>query len=157
MIGTANWGHPDGLAEIELPSGCTPSNTIMTIHYYEPFHFTHQGAEWVDGSNEWIGTQWLGTEADKKPLLDLYSRVTEWNSQAGRGFEIYVGEFGAYTKYTDRLQQKAWTAFIAREAEKRKMSWGYWEFSSGFGAYDPLAGKWKDYLLDALIPKEDRP
>ncbi|MEM1544372.1 MAG: glycoside hydrolase family 5 protein, partial [Candidatus Bathyarchaeia archaeon] len=43
---------------------------------------------------------------------------------------------------------------VAREAEKRGIAWCYWEFCSGFGAYDPKAGKWREELLNALIPKE---
>jgi endoglucanase len=43
----------------------------------------------------------------------------------------------------------AWTAFVAREAEKRGFSWAYWEFDSGFGAY--TGGRWNE-LHHALIP-----
>ncbi len=32
------------------------------------------------------------------------------------------------------------------------MSWAYWEFASGFGAYDPRADWWRDPLLRALLP-----
>ncbi len=157
MVGTANWGGPHGLAELDLPSACNSENTLITIHWYEPFHFTHQGAEWVDGSDAWIGTSWLGSSSEQAPLIELYDSVTSWNAAAGRGFEVFVGEFGVYTKYADAAQQKAWTAFIAREAESRGFSWAYWEHSSGFGAYDPVAGQWRTQLLDALIPLEDRP
>jgi len=31
------------------------------------------------------------------------------------------------------------------------MSWAYWEFASGFGAYDRIYGKWHEQLLGALI------
>jgi len=156
MVGTANWGGVPGLQNLELPEACTAENTIITIHYYEPFHFTHQGAEWVSGSDAWIGTAWTGCAADQQPLLDLLNAVTSWDSVNGRGFEIFMGEFGAYTKYVNPEYQKAWTAFIAREAEHRVMSWGYWEFCSGFGAYDPAASCWRPQLLDALIPACDR-
>ena len=36
------------------------ANLAATVHYYEPFNFTHQGAEWVDPSPP-LGTQWFGT------------------------------------------------------------------------------------------------
>ncbi|WP_406608937.1 glycoside hydrolase family 5 protein [Agarivorans sp. JK6] len=152
MIGTANWGHPDGLTQLQLPSSVNSDNTIITVHYYEPFHFTHQGADWVSGSNEWIGTPWLGTASDQQPLIDLFDRVTAWNEQAGRGFEIFMGEYGVYSLHSDPDHQRAWTAFISREAEKRNISWAYWEYASGFGAYDPEAGAWRPALIEGLIP-----
>jgi endoglucanase len=152
MIGSANWSQPDDLAKLRLPSSVNARNTIITIHYYKPFHFTHQGAKWVNGADDWIGTRWLGTQSDQAPLIAMFDRVTRWNAQANRGFEIFIGEFGVYSRSVDPDQQKAWTAFIAREAEKRNMSWAYWEYASGFGAYDANKGQWRPKLIEALIP-----
>jgi endoglucanase len=157
MIGTANWGGPTGLENLDLPVACTSSNTIITIHWYEPFQFTHQGAEWVSGSDAWIGTTWTGTETEQEPLLTLLDSVTDWNTDPDRGFEIFMGEFGVYTKHADPAHQQAWTAFIAREAEARDMSWAYWEYDSGFGAYDSAENNWHAALIDALVPVTDRP
>ncbi|QDE32718.1 glycoside hydrolase family 5 protein [Shewanella polaris] len=152
MIGTANWNVPDTLPKLSLPHYANKYNTIITVHNYKPFHFTHQGAKWVNGSNKWIGTNWLGTESETTSLITLFDNMTRWNSKANRNFEIYLGEFGVYSRYADPLQQKAWTAFIAREAEKRNISWAYWEYSSSFGAYDNNAKQWRPHLLEALVP-----
>lgn len=154
MIGTANWGHPDGLSNLSLPEVANSTNTIITVHYYEPFTFTHQGAEWVDGADAWIGSSWFGTAAEQAPLIALFDRVTAWNDSADLGFEIFMGEFGAYSAYVAAADQKAWSAFIAREAEKRNISWAYWEYASGFGAYDPDTGQWRSTLMEALIPQQ---
>ena len=32
--------------------------------------------------------------------------------------------------------------------------WAYWEFGSGFGAYDPQAKAWRQPLRKALLDKE---
>ncbi|HRX15875.1 MAG TPA: glycoside hydrolase family 5 protein [Spirochaetota bacterium] len=151
MIGTANWGGVPGLYKLNLPDAINAENTIITVHYYEPFHFTHQGAEWNEGASDWIGTRWLGSESERKPLIDLFEDIEKWNT---KGFEIYVGEFGVYSKYADKTDQKAWTAFICRESERRNYSWAYWEYASGFGAYDPLNSTWRSWLKDALVPKD---
>lgn len=156
MIGTANWGGPAGLAALVLPAACNPANTIVTVHWYEPMQFTHQGASWVAGSSAWIGTPWRGAEADQALLLALLDSVSAWNGQAGRGFEVFMGEFGSYGAYARAEYRKAWTAFSAREAEHRGMSWAYWEFDQSYGAYDEQAHAWRPELYDALIPPEDR-
>lgn len=152
MIGTADWGGPFKLPELVLPESVNAENTIITVHFYEPFQFTHQGAEWVDGATSWIGTRWLGTVQQQQVLFDYLDAVSDWNEQAGRGFEVNLGEFGVYSKYAVAADQKAWTAFIAREAERRGFSWHYWEYSSGFGAYNPATKKWRSALIEGLIP-----
>jgi len=151
MIGTANWGGVPGLYELDLPDDCSPENTIITVHYYEPFHFTHYGASWVEGSHNWTDNQWFGSEKEQAPLIKLFEDIEAWNQ--GKDFEIFVGEFGVYTEYSDKAQQQAWTAFICREAEKRDFSWAYWEYASGFGAYDPVDERWRSSLIKALIPE----
>jgi len=152
MIGTANWGGVSGLYKLRLPESCTSENTIITVHFYEPFQFTHQGAEWVQGSDRWIGTRWLGSPQEKKGLQTLLDGVQAWNRGQGRNFEIFLGEFGSYGKYAKPQDRKAWTSFIVSEAEKRGMSWAYWEYSQGFGAYNPESGQWRDEILQALLP-----
>jgi endoglucanase len=42
---------------------------------------------------------------------------------------------------------------MAREAESHGFSWAYWEFCSGFGAYDPKADAWREPLQTALVGK----
>jgi endoglucanase len=155
VIGTANWGGVGGLEQLVLPLSCTAGNTIITYHYYEPFQFTHQGAEWVSGSDAWLGTSWTATTAQRNEITNHFDQVVSWNENNGH-FELWMGEFGAYNKTTNDMQQRAWTAFCTREAEKRHISWAYWEFCSGFGAYDWQTGSWRYHLLNGpLIPNED--
>lgn len=153
MIGTADWGGTSKLYQLALPSSSNVKNTIITVHFYEPFAFTHQGASWVDGAKAWIGTRWIGSEPDQQVLFDYLDLIEAWNTQIGHGFEINIGEFGVFSQYSKPEDQRAWTAFIAREAEKRGFSWHYWEYSSGFGAYDPYSEKWRIALIEGLIPK----
>jgi endoglucanase len=114
-----------------------------------PFKFTHQGAEWVEGSESWIGRTWDATDAEKAEIASHFDSVAEW---AGRkNVRILLGEFGAYSK-ADIDSRVRWTEFVRSEAERHGFAWAYWEFGSGFGVYDPDANVWRVELLRALLP-----
>jgi len=145
IIGTANWGGLSALSELTLPED---DNIIFTFHYYEPFHFTHQGAEWVDGSSDWMGTTWRDNSDQVQEIVADFNRVENWAAQ--NEVPVFVGEFGAYSK-ADETSRMLWTKRVRIEAERRDFSFAYWEFCSGFGAYNDNSGQWRDYLLAALI------
>ncbi len=147
IVGPANWGGMGGLQALELPAD--ENNLIITFHYYNPFHFTHQGAEWVPGSDAWLGTTWDGTEAEKQAVVADFDEIANWGKTHNR--PLNLGEFGVYSK-ADMAARARWTAVVARTAEAHAISWHYWEFISGFGAYDGKAKAWREPLLQALIP-----
>jgi aryl-phospho-beta-D-glucosidase BglC (GH1 family) len=60
IVGPVGWNGIGQLRNLKLPSD---PNLIVTVHYYEPFAFTHQGAEWVNPSPP-VGTTWTGTKPD---------------------------------------------------------------------------------------------
>jgi len=147
VVGPAHWNNISDLPKLILPDN--DRNLVVTIHFYDPFHFTHQGAEWAKGSNAWLGTKW-GTDADKQTVTKSFDQAAAWGVAHNR--PIYLGEFGAYSK--SPMEGRAqWTAFVARTAEQHGMAWTYWEFCSGFGVYDPDAKAWRQPLLNALLPK----
>lgn len=149
MIGLAEWGGIGALSRLKLPENDT--NTILTIHYYYPFIFTHQGAEWVGSSGPWEGTTWNGTYPEKQSVITDFEYVRKFAQE--HAIPVYIGEFGAYSK-ADMVSRARWTSFCARLFEKYGFSWSYWEFCSGFGVYDPEAHTWRDELVDALISND---
>jgi endoglucanase len=148
VLGGVNWNAFDQLPNLKLPE--KDDHIIATFHYYLPFQFTHQGADWVgEESNNWLGTTWDATEAEKAEITAHFDSAAAW-AQA-HNVPVYVGEFGAYSK-ADEASRERWTSFVAREAERHGFAWAYWEFGSGFGVYDPDAKVWREGLLKALIP-----
>jgi endoglucanase len=148
MVGPTQWNQVHKLHLLQLPQD--DRRLIVTIHYYEPMAVTHQGASWINDSDRWLGTTWTGTAEEQAAVRELFDRAATWAREHDR--PVYLGEFGVY-RTADMDTRTNWTAFVAREAEKRGFTWGYWEFCSGFGAYDPEAQAWREPLLHALLPE----
>jgi endoglucanase len=146
IIGPVNWNAYNWISTLDVPED---EHIIVTFHYYLPFEFTHQGAEWVEGSVPWLGRTWDATDAEKTEIARHFDAVAAWAER--HHVRILLGEFGAYSK-ADMDSRVRWTDYVAREAERHGFAWAYWEFGSGFGVYDPYVRVWKEDLLKALIP-----
>lgn len=145
LIGTADWGGVAGLQSLQLPND---SQLILTLHYYNPIQFTHQGASWSEGSEAWLGTKWQDTEFERRNVEEDFKASIEFINE--KKIPLHVGEFGAYSR-ADIDSRVKWTRFMARWFEQQQFSWAYWEWNSGFGIYDPQTGQYQQQLLDALI------
>jgi endoglucanase len=136
------------LKKLDIPE--KDRNIIVSVHYYTPLEFTHQGAEWVgEKSNAWLGTKWTGTEKEKEAITKAFDEAAAWSKEHNR--PINLGEFGAYEK-ADMDSRVRWTEFVVKSAIERGWSFHYWEFCANFGASDQKTNKWKEPLLNALIP-----
>jgi endoglucanase len=148
IIGPGYWNSLDHLDQLQLPDD--DKNLIVTFHYYVPMRFTHQGASWVAGADQWKDVTWMGTREEEGALRNDFDKVSAWGLRNGR--PLYLGEFGSY-QMADMGSRARWTHAVAREAEEHGISWAYWEFCSAFGAYDPEKDSWREPLLHALLPR----
>jgi endoglucanase len=146
IVGPVSWNSIRSLPQLKLPED---KNLIVTVHYYEPMAFTHQGAEWASPNiRDRKGVTWQGTDAQIAELRKALDAAAKWAKANER--PIFLGEFGAYSK-ADMTSRAKWTRAVAREAEARGFSWAYWEFAAGFGAYDKDKKHWREPLLKALV------
>ncbi|MGD0258353.1 MAG: glycoside hydrolase family 5 protein [Verrucomicrobiota bacterium] len=146
VVGPAFWNSIDHLAEMELPAA--DRHLIVTIHYYTPMDFTHQGAAWA-GRKDKLGIEWLGTETDLRVIKDDFDKAADWAKQHDR--PLFLGEFGAYDKAPMESRVR-YLASVARAAEQRGWSWAYWQFDSDFILYDIGRDSWIEPIRRALIP-----
>jgi endoglucanase len=102
----------------------------------------------VKDSAKWKGTKWTGSAAEQAAIRKSLESAADWGKKHDR--PILLGEFGAY-RDADMDSRVRWTRFISGEATKLGMSWTYWEFCSGFGAYDPKAKAWRKPLASSLL------
>ena len=143
VIGPTSWNSASDLSKLKLPND---ANLIVTVHDYNPFAFTHQGAEWVSPVLPLGVTCCSAAQvADMTAPLDA---AKAWS--AAKRYPVFVGEFGAYGK-ADEASRITFNRTMRDAMESRGMSWAYWEFAAGFGVYDPAKLAFRQGLLDALL------
>jgi endoglucanase len=145
VIGPTQWNNANALSALRLPND---ANLIVTIHNYEPFNFTHQGATWVSPVPP-TGVSCCNATQQAQIVAPLNTAQT-WSN--ANDYPIFLGEFGAYSA-APAASRYEFTRFVRDQAEARGMGWTYWELAAGFGVYDPVAHEWEDSpnLLDALM------
>lgn len=144
MIGATVWNTAGALSGLHLPND---GNLIVTIHNYEPFYFTHQGAPWLSPP---LPTGVICCSAQQRAEISAPLDIAKTWSEANR-YPIYVGEFGAYSA-GDMASRVAFTRYSRDQMEARGMSWGYWEMTApDFGIYDKATHAWRAELFDALM------
>ena len=148
VVGPTHWNSLNDLPLLKLPDD---RNLLVTYHYYEPFHFTHQGATWAGEEVKKLhGITW-GSEADRAALAADFDEVAAWSKANDR--PILLGEFGAYDKSGTPLDLRvAYIAAARSEAEKRGFGWAYWQFEGDFVVWDMPNQRWIEPILKALIP-----
>jgi endoglucanase len=146
IVGPAFWNSINHLDELKLPEN--DRHLIVTVHFYEPFAFTHQGASWTDRKDK-LGFDWTGSTEEVAALNAAFDKADGWAKKNQR--PLFVGEFGAYDR--GPMDSRArWTSAVARAAESRGWSWAYWQFDNDFILYDVKSDAWVEPILHALIP-----
>jgi endoglucanase len=148
IIGPANWNGIESLPTLNLPEG--DRNIIVTVHFYHPMRFTHQGAPWSKENAKLSGITWTGTKEEKEEVDSKLKVAADWSKAHNR--PIFLGEFGSYDK-ADMDSRARYTVYVARTAEKLGFSWAYWQFDSDFIVYDIDKEKWVVPILNALTDK----
>jgi len=148
IIGPGNWNGIESLPTLKLPEN--DSNIIVTVHFYHPMAFTHQGAPWSASTKDSVGVTWTGTPEEKELIETRLKVAADWSAETKR--PIFLGEFGAYDK-GDMDSRARYTAFVARTAESYGFSWAYWQFDSDFIVYNIDEEHWVEPILNALMDK----
>jgi endoglucanase len=144
IVGPAQMNDIAALPQLALPAD---DRLVVTIHYYAPFEFTHQGASWVAGAGPWLGTRW-SDDTGRQAVHDDLAAAAAWANEHGR--PLFIGEFGTYAR-ADMNSRQEWTRRVRLEAEFLGLSWCYWDFGTDFGAFDTHRGAWREPLMDALL------
>ncbi|MDP4031398.1 MAG: glycoside hydrolase family 5 protein [Pseudorhodobacter sp.] len=132
-------GGANSLSEmLTLPQG--DAHMVATFHYYEPFAFTHQLADWVTPV---LPARSWGTAQDRAEVAADMARA------ASHPGPVFLGEFGAIALIPDAVRAD-WLAEVRRAAEANGLGWCHWSFATTFAAYDLKGKSWNRKILAAL-------
>jgi len=162
FVEPGNWGNIGELHNLVLPPD---ENVIVSVHCYDPFLFTHQGASWTKGLTPVTGIVFPGPPAAPR-ALDPSLKIPNWeqnwfrsyntlpadkNPSSPLAFEgklklarawsdyygrpVHVGEFGAFTQADARSRVNFYTAF-RRACQAGGLGWAIWDWSAGFRYWD---------------------
>jgi len=162
FVEPGGWGNIGELKNLLLPPD---DNVIVSVHCYEPFHFTHQGAGWTTADVQQTGIVFPGPPAQPlvpDPKLNLKPWVLDWIQKYNTlptsqnpssplafvdklkyvhawsdfyGRPVHLGEFGAYTKADQQSRVNFYAAF-RRAAEAENLGWAIWDWSANFRYWD---------------------
>ncbi|WP_443747993.1 glycoside hydrolase family 5 protein [Asticcacaulis solisilvae] len=148
VVGPTHWNSPHDLKDLVLPDA--DRHLIVTVHYYDPFRFTHQGASWAPPAITAGHDIPFGAPEEIAQISKDFDAVADWGKANHR--PILLGEFGAYDK-APMDSRVVWTNAVARAAEAHGFAWAYWQFSSDFILYDFKTQSFVKPILNALVPE----
>ena len=179
FVEPGGWGSIGELNQLVLPPD---KNVIVSVHCYDPFYFTHQGANWTGGQTPVTGIIFPGPPAQPlvpDPKLHLKNYQLDWIRKyntlptdqnpcsplafTGKlkfirawsdyyGRPVHLGEFGAYTKADEQSRVNFYSAF-RRACEGEKIGWCIWDWSAGFRYWDKANHRPMPGMHEALFGK----
>ncbi|HZV34494.1 MAG TPA: glycoside hydrolase family 5 protein [Verrucomicrobiae bacterium] len=180
VVGPGRWNQISELKKLILPND--DDNLIVTVHCYDPFSFTHQGASWAGPRVRVKGILFPGpppTPLVPDPSLDLPKSALDWidryntlpgtnNPSSPIAFEgelkyahqwsqyygrpLHVGEFGCFTTADAASRAHFYSAF-RHACEEQHLGWAIWDWNAGFRYWNERQNEPMPGMRDALFGK----
>lgn len=154
MVSATEWSGIDALAQFKpLPE----TNLIYTVHCYDPFLFTHQGASWVGNppsglqhmpfpANEDVAKAilainepqnkgailWYGNQKFDEAYLKGRMQVAMDYAHRNR-VPMVLGEFGSNPPKALPDDRARWFAGMRKAFDSTGMAWCLWGYDDGMG------------------------
>ena len=146
IIDAADYAYHGSIEKLAIPG--RERNVIVSVRYYLPYEFTHQGAHWVEGSDKWLGKTWSGNAEELAVVNADLKLVKDWSEKNKR--PVTIGEFGSIV-FADNQSRVTWTKCVRKKFETNGFSWCYFDFGVIFRAYDIEKHDWLPGFKEALV------
>jgi endoglucanase len=172
IVGASNF---NSIYELSRTTPLADENVIYTFHFYEPFFFTHQGAEWVGDQVATTGVPFPYKEDSFPPLnpkakntwgeTNYYQYRSDGNEQSVRdklqivknwglkyNVPLLCGEYGVYNKYADRDSRCRYIKAVRQTLKAMDIPGILWDYNSNFSIFDgdPSVRNLPDCMKDAI-------
>lgn len=181
FVGPGKWNSVDELKNLVLPN--EDDNLIVTVHCYEPFLFTHQGATWSGEQVKtkgivfpgppptplapdaaavkaapWI-TNWF-RDYNRKPAAENPSgpKIIAQKMKLAHDWSVHYGRpvhVGEFGCFVtaDAASRARFHAEYRRVLEQYELAWALWDWKAGFHYWDEKTGAPAPGLREALFGK----
>lgn len=172
IVGASNY---NSIYELSRTTPLNDDNIIYTFHFYEPFFFTHQGAEWVGDQVATINVPFPYNPATFPPLhprakntwgeTNYYQYRTDGNEQSVRdklqiiknwgikyNVPLLCGEYGVYNKYAGLDSRCRYIKAVRQTLKAMHIPGILWDYNSNFSIFEgkPSLANLPDCMKDAL-------
>ena len=181
FVGPGRWNQVSELPNLRLPDN--DENLIVTVHCYDPFNFTHQGATWTSSDVKSLKgivfpgpptTPFVPPDGVKlgRGTLDWLQRYntlpTEQNPcgplafrrplQQAKEWSDRYGRpvhVGEFGCYTgaDPASRARFYAEFHKALDEFGLGWAMWDWKAGFKYWDDKAGQPAPGMREALFPR----
>jgi endoglucanase len=174
LVGGEGWNSISGL--VQLPVYNYP-NIVYVFHIYDPFLFTHQGADWTGWQPAMLARNvpypatpegvaplvaaasstelkdalnWYGSQRYNIDSLDKWIKVAyDWGK--ARNVKVIVNEFGSYKTYAPRQSRLNLIGDMRKTFDKYGIGWAMWDCDEGFGWIDYTGANRNSPVADAGV------
>jgi endoglucanase len=180
FLGPGRWNQASELPNLRLPDG--DDNLIVTVHCYEPFHFTHQGASWAGPDVRTLnGIVFPGppsTPLVVDSTVKLRANVANWveryntvpadkNPCSPRAFRGPIEKAKQWSDEFGRpVHMGEFGCYVKADADSRArfyrefrlaldesgIGWAMWDWKAGFRYWDDAKKQPAPGMREALFP-----
>ncbi|PJJ80449.1 glycoside hydrolase family 5 protein [Mucilaginibacter auburnensis] len=172
IVGASNF---NSIYELSRFVRLADENIIYTFHFYEPFFFTHQGADWVGdqvatvgvpfpysaekfpklnpkAKNTWGETNYAqySTDGNEQALFDKLTIAKKWGEKYG--VPILCGEYGVYNQYADLDSRCRYIKAMRKTLKTLNIPGMLWDYNGTFSIFtgNPSIETLPDCMKDAI-------